>query len=113
MTTVVIADDEIALTELLVELFELEKIDVVGVGYDGKQAVELCTKHNPDFLILDLSMPNFDGFYSLEKLRNTSTKIIVTTGLVEENVLVQLNSFPIFSIQSKPVDFNELLKIMV
>ena len=112
MTTVAIIDDEIALTELLSDLFELEKIDVVGVGYDGKQAIELCTKFNPDFLIIDLSMPKFDGFYALEKLQKTSTKIIVTTGLVEENILKQLDSFSVFSVQSKPVDFSNLLKIM-
>lgn len=112
MTTVAIVDDEVALTELFSDLFELENIDVVGVGYDGKQAVELCSKHNPDYLLLDLSMPEFDGFYALEKLQNSTTKIIVTTGLVEENILNQLNQFPILSIQNKPVDFNEVLKVM-
>ncbi|QLH07693.1 response regulator [Nitrosopumilus ureiphilus] len=113
MITVAIVDDEIALTELFTDLFEMEKIDVVGVGYDGKQAVELCSKYNPDYLLLDLSMPEFDGFYALEKLQNTSTKIIITTGLIEENILNQLNKFPILSVQYKPVDFNEVLKVMV
>ncbi len=112
MTTVVIIDDEIALTELLSDLFKLENIDVVGVGYDGNQAVELCSKHNPDYLLLDLSMPEFDGFYALEKLQNSTSKIIVATGLVDENILNQLKKFPILSIQNKPVDFNEVLKVM-
>ncbi|MGY5150024.1 MAG: response regulator [Candidatus Nitrosopumilus sp. bin_68KS] len=111
MTTVVIVDDEVALTELFTDLFELENI-VVGVGYDGKEAVELCSKYNPDYLLLDLSMPEFDGFYALEKLQNSTTKIIVTTGLVEENILNQLKQFSILSVHNKPVDFNEVMKVI-
>lgn len=112
MTTVAIVDDETALTEILAELCELEKIDVVGIGHDGRQAVEICTKHDPDFLILDLSMPEFDGFYALEKLQNTTTKIVITTGLIEQSVLARLKSYSIFSIKSKPLKFDDLLKII-
>lgn len=112
MTTVVIVDDEIEITEQFVELFELETVSVVGVGFDGKQAVELCTKYNPDFLIMDLSMPDYDGFYALEKLQNSPTKIIVITGVVEENILQKLHKFSAFFVQQKPIAFSEILKIM-
>ena len=112
MTTVVIVDDEVDAVSGLSELLKMKNIDVVGVGYDGKQAVELCRLHNPDFLLLDLSMPEFDGFYTLENLQDRNqTKIIIMTGLTEEEVLKKLELFKIFSVQIKPLDFKILFKI--
>lgn len=113
MTTVVIVDDEVDAVDGLSELLQIKKIDVVGVGYDGKQAVDLCMKHNPDILLLDLSMPEYDGFYTLEKLKDSkSTKIIIMTGLIDENVVNKLNNFSIFSTQIKPLNFDILFKML-
>ncbi len=112
MTSVVIIDDEIDAAELLSELFEINKVDVVGIGYDGKAAIELCAQYTPDFLILDLSMPEFDGFYTLEKLPNTLTKVIVTTGVIDEDILERLKKFQVFSVQTKPIKIPDLFKIM-
>ena len=112
MTSVVIADDEVGLVEVLSELFEINKINVVGIGSDGKQAVQLCEQHNPDFLILDLTMPEFDGFYALEKLSDTVTKIIILTGTSNSNILKKLESYSILTIQTKPLDFDTLLTFL-
>ncbi len=56
-------DGDKDIVEATTNLMEIFGIDVVGVGYNGKQEVELYTKHNSDFLILDLSMSKFDGFF--------------------------------------------------
>ncbi len=111
MTSVVIVDDENDLVEVLSELMNLNKIDVLGVGYDGKQAVELCAKHNPDYLILDLTMPEFDGFYALEKLQDTKIKIIVLTGRTDIDFIKKLEQFPILTTQTKPLNFDVLLNL--
>lgn len=112
MATVVIVDDDIDIIDSFVELLKLKKIDVVGIGYDGKQAVELCEKYNPDFLLLDLSMPEFDGFYTLEKLQNQTTKIIVITGVIDENIIEKIKSFSTYSILRKPINYDKFFKIL-
>lgn len=111
MTSVVIVDDENNLVEVLSELMNMNKVDVLRVGYDGKQAVELCTKHNPDYLILDLTMPEFDGFYVLEKLQDTKIKIIVLTGRTDIDFIKKLERFSILTIQTKPLNFDVLLNL--
>ena len=114
MTSVVVVDDENDLVELLVQLMEVNKIDVIGVGYDGKQAVELCTRHKPDFLILDLTMPKFDGFYALEKLQGTTqTKIILLTGMIDQDSLKKLDAFSILAVHTKPIDFDIIKKYLI
>jgi len=67
-------DGDKDIVEATTNLMEIFGIDVVGVGYDGKQAVELRTKHNPDFLILDLSMSKFDGFFPFKQLQGLEPK---------------------------------------
>jgi len=90
----------------------MEKINVIGIGYDGKDAVELCTRHNPDYMSLDLSMQKFDGFYALKKLQDTTTKIIVLTGMIDDETFEKLKSFSVFSIQKKPIDIDDFLNIL-
>lgn len=109
MTTVVIVEDEMDFVEPFVDLLKIKKIDVVGVGIDGKQAIELCKKHNPDFLIMDLLMPNFDGFYALERLQSTNTKIIIITGMITRDIFKKLESFSIHTLHVKPINLKNIL----
>ena len=113
MTSIVIADDEIGLVDTLIELLEINKFDIVGIANDGKHAAELCLKFNPDFLIMDLSMPQFDGFFALEKIKNlTQTKTIVLTGVIDEEILNKLTPYTIFSLEMKPIMVSTLLKLL-
>ena len=55
----------------------------VKVTYDGIDALETIKKDHYDLILLDLVMPNMDGFSVLSKLRESknNTKVIVTSNL--------------------------------
>ena len=112
MVRIVIVDDEVDYTEILKDYCELNDIEVVGTGHNGKDAVKLCKEHSPDFLLLDLSMPEFDGFYALENINKTKSvnKIIILTGLLTEESTKNLIQYNIFSTLIKPVDPEEIIK---
>lgn len=79
---VVIADDHRILREgVRALLSEHPDIVVVGEGEDGRQAVDLCTKLDPDVLLMDIAMPGLGGLEaSLElKAKHPRTKIIILT----------------------------------
>ena len=38
-----------------------EDVEFLGAGAGGEEAVALCAEHQPDVLLLDLSMPDLDG----------------------------------------------------
>jgi response regulator NasT len=59
--TIVIADDEPITRINIAEMLEGEGYKVVGQAVDGFDAVELCRKHHPDMVILDVKMPLLDG----------------------------------------------------
>ncbi len=81
---ILVVDDE----ELLVKgiRFNLQKegYDVVA-GYSGKEALELTVSEKPDLVILDVMMPEMDGFTACSKIREISdVPIILLTAKSED-----------------------------
>jgi len=66
--TILAADDDADILELLRDALTHEGYAVVTAS-DGKQAWQKIRKDNPDIIILDLMMPEMDGFTVLKKLR--------------------------------------------
>jgi len=85
LKTVLIIDDEPALLELLTLTLLQEGFKVLRAS-NGRRGVELATSYLPDVIILDFSMPEFDGTEVVEQLRaHPSTKdipILINTGTV-------------------------------
>ena len=79
---VVICDDQAVVSEgLKVILGTSGKIDVVGVGSDGVEALELVEKHLPDVILLDLKMPVMNGIQATRAIRDKfpNTRVLVLT----------------------------------
>ena len=58
--------------------------------YNGQSLLEKISTHNPDLLIIDVEMPNLNGFDAIKRIRlnNQSSKIVVLS-MHEENVFSQ------------------------
>jgi DNA-binding NarL/FixJ family response regulator len=80
---VVIADDDEAFLESLSELIEAQpELEVVGVGRDGVEAIELTESLLPDAVVIDPHMPRLDGVTAIARLRHDHPSIclIALTG---------------------------------
>src|SRR3954468_6795945 len=67
---VVVADDSRMMRQLLSDALGRQGFDVVGAAADGDEALDLCRRHRPDALTLDLHMPGLDGLGVLRALRD-------------------------------------------
>jgi len=77
-----LADDHEITRHGVRSLLEAElDCEVVGEAADGRQAVELTTKLNPDVVILDIGMPELNGLEALRQILNTrpQTKVLILT----------------------------------
>jgi type IV pilus assembly protein PilB len=71
-TRILVTDDE-PITRMLVKLLlERENFDVLEAA-NGKQAIDIATRERPDLLIVDLNMPEMDGYEVIARLRRDVT----------------------------------------
>jgi two-component system chemotaxis response regulator CheY len=94
-TTAIVVDDDYDIVETFCEYLKLKNVHVLGRGHNGKDAVDLYQKFKPEIVFLDVTMPDYNGFYALEKIKliNPDAKVImITADLTEEteNKLVEL-----------------------
>ena len=61
-TTVLIVDDHATFRASARLLLESEGFDVVGEATDGGSAIEQTTSLEPDLILLDVQLPDIDGF---------------------------------------------------
>lgn len=105
----IVVDDDSDVREIFIELLQMNDIKVVANGINGKEAVELYKLHHPDFVFLDYLMPEYDGLYAIEKIKEFDPhgKIILVSGShFERNVLGDT----VKAIIKKPIDINEIFK---
>ena len=80
--TVIIADDNAVLVADLKEFFaSVNDYDVVAVAENGKEALAAIEKFDPDFLLLDIVMPELDGFGVLSALTKPRPTVIMMSQL--------------------------------
>ncbi|HEX2954235.1 MAG TPA: sporulation transcription factor Spo0A [Bacillota bacterium] len=80
MIRVGLAEDNQQFCELLQEFFENhQEIQIVGVAYNGLDALELVQNNTMDVLLLDMIMPKLDGIGVLERIRpmNDRPRVII------------------------------------
>ncbi len=113
-STVIVIDDDKDQVLLLSEILESSGKQVNGIGYNGKEAVELYEKHKPDFVFLDIMMPEYDGFYAIDRIKKiqADAKIIAITGDMSEKTQQKLeaNNIPVLY---KPYDISTIEKVCV
>ena len=77
---IVIADDHrLVLSGLRAALADAEGIEVVGEATTGRAAVKTVIARQPDVILLDLRMPDGDGFWALREIRREApnTRVVV------------------------------------
>jgi two-component system response regulator YesN len=56
-------------------------VDIVAIAHDGREAIELAKKHQPDIALMDINMPvmnGFEAFKEMQKIFPTMACIIIS-----------------------------------
>ncbi|MGB6974637.1 MAG: response regulator [Terracidiphilus sp.] len=68
LSALIIDDEKLARDELKYLLDQAGDVDVLALGENGIEAVELIELHHPDVVFLDVQMPGLDGFATIKHL---------------------------------------------
>ncbi|PHS39995.1 MAG: DNA-binding response regulator [Robiginitomaculum sp.] len=82
MIRVIIAEDQSMLRGALASLLSLEDdIDVIGQAKDGREALDLVKRLQPDVLVTDIEMPEYSGIEVAQRLKRDggTTRILIVT----------------------------------
>lgn len=111
MVKVIVVDDDVDTVEVFCEYLEIKDITVVGRGYNGKTAVELYEKFKPDIALLDVMMPEYDGFYGLENIKNINpnAKIIMVTADLTFDTEKKLKDLNASAVIYKPYEIDSVI----
>ncbi|HBV68810.1 MAG TPA: DNA-binding response regulator [Clostridiales bacterium] len=84
MAKILICDDESGLRAVIKRYATFEGHEVTEAG-DGMEAVELCRNESFDIIIMDIMMPELDGFSAVKEIRKMSdTPVIMLSARGEE-----------------------------
>ncbi|MBQ8341554.1 MAG: response regulator transcription factor [Clostridia bacterium] len=84
MYHILIVDDEVRIRSIIRKYAEFEGHTVTEAG-DGMEAVSLCRRESFDIIIMDIMMPELDGFSACREIRKTTdTPIIMLSARGEE-----------------------------
>jgi NarL family two-component system response regulator LiaR len=90
--TVLLVDDHRMVREGLAVFLQVsDDLELVGEAEDGREAVELCAKLQPDVVLMDLKMPEMDGATATHIIteRCPKTRVIALTSFQEEGLVQQ------------------------
>ena len=110
---ILIAEDHVDSREAMRELLEAFGFEVVEAG-NGQQAVTAASEHHPRLILMDVMMPEMDGFQAIREIRKqpdtSDTPIIALTamdGARELALHAGANDFV-----RKPVDIRRLIGLV-
>ena len=108
--TALIIDDELKGRNLLNELVKRYRpdVEVLGLAQSATEAISLIRQFNPDFIFLDIQMPEINGFQMIELMGHIDFEIVFVTAYNE--FAVKAYKYAAFDYLLKPVDPDELNK---
>lgn len=107
---ILVVDDEDALRTVLSAELNSEGYDV-GTAADGMEALTELRKSPYDLVLLDIKMPNMNGFEVLKVIKEqyAGTKVIMLTGFADLKNAIESKKLGAEDFVSKPYDLVDLL----
>jgi len=108
-TRILVVDDEPRFVRLVEANLQTEGFEVIKAA-SGQEALDLTVAKKPDLILLDVMMPEMDGFQALERIREFSTApIIMLTAKGDEEHKVRGLNLGADDYVVKPFSANELI----
>ncbi|WP_419800882.1 response regulator [Mucilaginibacter sp.] len=113
--TILIADDDVRNIFSLTRSFEKYKMKVI-TATNGREAIEQLTEHRPDVVLMDMMMPEMDGYESIRAIRQqTSYKNLPVIAITAKVMLADREACIAAGASdyiSKPVDVDQLTSLL-
>lgn len=108
-----IVEDDPAIRRLVEKLLTRQHI-VIDTAHDGREAVAKLSENAYSVLILDLMVPELNGFEVIDFLKRQGLKVpVAVVSAVSQQALTQLDLDVVKLVISKPFDVDEFTKAVL
>ncbi len=110
---IIIADDESLIRLDLREMLTHLGYDVIGEAGDGRSALDLARKLQPDLVIMDIKMPDVDGISAAEELtREKIAPVVLLTAYSDQGLVDRAKEAGVVGYVVKPFRETELMPVI-
>lgn len=110
---ILIADDEALIRLDLREMLSDAGHHIVGEAADGAQAVKLARELKPDFIIMDVKMPNMDGLDAAAIIGEENlAPVLLLTAYSQQDIVEKASKAGVSAYLVKPVREEQLFPAM-
>lgn len=111
-TDILVVDDDVAVRSLMETLLEEEGY-TVRLAKNGREALEAIHQQRPALVLLDLMMPEMDGWQFLETLQEENGTAVISLPIVllsaSREVAVTARKYNVKAFLTKPFELEKLL----
>ena len=111
MKRILLADDDESVRKMVGRVLESESYEVVQ-AQTGAEAVAKALSGEPDLILLDLSMPERDGWQALELIERIRPLVPVIVITARPNQQERGKSAGVDALMEKPLDLTALLQMI-
>jgi len=108
---ILVVEDELETEEMLRTYFEFCGYEVLSTAW-GKDVLEICRESHPDLIILDIQLPDIDGYEVYQELGRTEQTsripVIFLTKVVDDDLKATSRETRSLDYMTKPFDLEEL-----
>jgi DNA-binding response OmpR family regulator len=108
---ILVVEDELETEEMLRTYFEFCGYEVLSTAW-GKEVLGICQESHPDLIILDVQLPDIDGYDVYQELCHTQQTrdipVIFLTKVVDDDLRATSREMGALDYISKPFDLEEL-----
>jgi DNA-binding response OmpR family regulator len=108
---ILVVEDELETAEMLCTYFESCGYEVLSTAW-GKDVLGICLEGHPDVIILDVQLPDTNGYEVYQELGNTEQTshipVIFLTKLVDDDLKAISRAMGVIDYITKPFDLKEL-----
>jgi len=88
---ILIVDDAAFMRMMIKDVLTKNGFTVCGEAENGARAVEKYKEHNPDLVIMDITMPEMDGIQAVREIKkvNGSARIIMCSAMGQQAMVIE------------------------
>ena len=111
-TRAIVIDDDQDTLDIFCEFLKLKDVDVVGMARNGLKGFTAYKENKPDIVLMDVMMPDYDGFFGLKKIKefDPNSKVIMVTADLTEETAQKLNDLGANEILYKPYEIDQVIR---